>query len=903
MDLLALAVRITLDKNGYEKGLDDASKDANSAAGKIGGAVKSIGSGIGKAFKIAAGATAAAVGAATTGAAMMAKAAISSYAEYEQLVGGVQKLYGNMGQSLEEFAKNQGKTTTEVKAQWEQLEEAQTAMLENANNAYKTAGMSANEYIKNVTGFSAALINSVGGNTVEAAKMADQAMRDIADNASTFGVYTAEELAGVYQALAKGQYMTLDNLNLGFGGTKEGMQQLIDKANELAKAQGEAGDLSIDSYADIVQAIHLVQKEMNITGTTEREAMKTIEGSANATKAAWQNVLTAIAGGGDLSSAMEGLVTSIFGVDSETGLVNQVIPRIKTIMEGIGDFVSKAAPYITEKIPELISAVLPSLVDGGMQLLGAVGEGIQGALPTVLNVIDGLLGDLYTALLDFDWSEAASSMSEKISSLFDMGGDTGGIIVKAGGIILEFVNGIGQAAPTLFSAFTDIISNLGQMIADDSEYIVSSAASLIQGLANGIATALPTLIPLAIDIILQIVQSLIDNAPLLIDAAVQLINGLVQGLTEALPVLIDALPGLVQSTVDALVEMIPVLIDGAMQLVTGITQALPEIIQSLVDALPQIIDSIVSGLLTALPQLIAGLVQLNLALVQAMPEIIGALIEAIPEIISSLVEVIVSNGPLFIEALVSIVGSLIEYLAGCAGTFGETVGTIGSTILSTLGSWLSQMPTKLAYWAGQAIASFYLFFKNLPEKIKTAVDEGLTKVKEWGTKLKEEGPKIAKKFVDDLHKKIQELPKKFKTVGKDMVTKLWEGLKEKWEWLKSQVSNLANSLLQGVKDKVAKAKEEGGGQGGGEGSAEGGSAPATNTYNAPAVNTYDGGYSYNRVVGYNSAPALALAGGGMVDYNEVAPTVNVILQGDTAKLFKVIRQENGKLVKRTGSGM
>lgn len=887
MDTMTLIARLTLNKDDYDKGLNDASKEANSAGGKIGSLVGSIGSGVGKALKIAAGAATAAVGAATTGAAMMAKAAVSSYAEYEQLVGGVQKLYGNMGQSLEEYAKSQGKTTAEVKDQWMQLEKAQTEVLKNADNAYKTAGMSANQYMEIATSFSASLINSLGGDTVAAAAATDKAMSAISDNVNTFGS-DMESVTNAFQGFAKQNYTMLDNLKLGYGGTKEGMQQLIDDANAYAKANGQAADLSIDSFADIVEAIDLVQQKQNIAGTTAREAMTTIQGAASATKAAWGNVMTAIAGGGDLTAAMDGLINSIFGEKEGEGLLNQIVPRVKTAMEGIGNFVSKAAPYITEKIPELISAILPSLTEGGVQLLGAVGEGLQSTLPTLLHIAGDLLDDLYTALLSFDWSEAANSMTEKISSLFDVGGDTGGIISKAENIVLEFANGIGQAAPSILPAIANLLSSIGQALVGNSESIVGAATSLIQGLASGLSSAVPILMPAIINIATSILQMLIDTAPTLLSAGVELINGLVQGLTEALPVLIDALPGLVQSTIDALIEMIPVLIDGAMQLITGVTQALPEIIQSLVDALPQIIDSIVSGLLTALPQLIEGLVQLNLALVQAMPEIIAALIEAIPQIITSLIQVIIENGPMFLEAMGSIVTSLVEYLAGCVGTFGETVGTIGSTILSTLGSWLSQMPAKLAYWAGYAIGSFYVAFKNLPEKIKTTVSEGLTKIKEWGIKLKEEAPKIAKKFVDDLHTKMKELPAKMKQIGIEVVTSIWNGLKEKWEWLKSQVANLASSLAKGAKDALNKGKGAGGEEGG-EGGEGAGSTQSIR------------GYAYDSVVGYNSGAALAFAGGGMMEY--VVPNVNVYLQGDTAKLFKVIRQENGKLVKRTGSGM
>lgn len=243
------------------------------------------------------------------------KAAYTSYAQHEQLTDGIKKLYGDAAQ----------------------------AVISNANGAYKSAQMSANSYMSNIMGFSAALVESLNKDQKEAAKVADTALRDVADNANAFGKYTVEELAGVYQALAKGQYQTLDNLMLGFAGTKEGLQQLLDKANELNEEQGIHTQYSIDNFADIVNAIHKVQEEMGIAGTASGEAANTIEGSTAMAKAAWENLATGMA---DSNADIKGLTQDF--VDSVFTAGKNIVPRVQQIVTGVGAATVEAISYLRE---------------------------------------------------------------------------------------------------------------------------------------------------------------------------------------------------------------------------------------------------------------------------------------------------------------------------------------------------------------------------------------------------------------------------------------------------------------------------------------------------------------------------------------------------------------------------
>lgn len=374
MDLFDLAAKITLDSSEYENGV----KNVSRGVPRLSSAIKT---GLG----VAAKATAAAVGAAATGLAAIVKSSVDAYGEYEQLVGGINKLFGEGSQQLQEYA----------------------------SQAYMTSGMSANQYMQNVTGFSAALINSLDGDTVRAAEIADMAMRDISDNANTYGKYSAEELASVYQALAKGQYQTLDNLNLGFGGTKEGMQSLIDKANELRAAQGLNADLTIDSYADIVQAIHEVQSEMGITGTTANEAAGTIQGSLAATKAAWQNLLIAFGSGKDVKKAMSNLLSNAKNV------VKNVMPVVKQALSGIAEFVGEIAPIIVDELPGLIQELLPGLLSAATSLVGALIQSMPNILSALWTTVKSLFGTLDETISESDFGERWSSIKEAVSEAAD----------------------------------------------------------------------------------------------------------------------------------------------------------------------------------------------------------------------------------------------------------------------------------------------------------------------------------------------------------------------------------------------------------------------------------------------------------------------------------------------------
>ena len=372
MDVFDLYAKIGLDKSEYESGLKSAKSSMSNLA-------KSVGDGLKTVAKVGA----AAVAAAATGVAALTKMSVDGYAEYEQLVGGVETLF---------------KTSQDV-------------VMKYAKNAYKTAGLSANEYMRTVTSFSASLIQSLGGDTAKAAEVGDMAITDMSDNANKMGT-SIEMIQNAYQGFAKQNYTMLDNLKLGYGGTQEEMQRLIDDANKVKVANGEMADLSIDSFADVAEAIHIIQTEMGITGTTAKEAASTIEGSLAMMKGAWQNLVVGMA---DENANMEVLIDNF--VESVATAAQNLLPRIEQTLIGIGQLITALAPVIADALPVLVEAVLPSLLTAAVSLVTALVNGIITALPAVY---DALLIGVQTILVEvFGVSEEkAGEFADSVNSFF-----------------------------------------------------------------------------------------------------------------------------------------------------------------------------------------------------------------------------------------------------------------------------------------------------------------------------------------------------------------------------------------------------------------------------------------------------------------------------------------------------
>lgn len=468
------------------------------------------------------------------------KQALNSYADYEQLVGGVQTLFGSGGMWVDEYAESVGKSVDEVTEEWLKLEEAQNNVLFDAEEAFKTAGLSANEYMEMVTSFSASLIQSLDGDTLKASDSAKQAIIDMADNANKMGT-SMESIQSAYQGFAKQNYTMLDNLKLGYGGTKTEMERLIADANKVKEANGEMANLSIESFADITEAIHIIQTEMGITGTTAKEASTTITGSLSSMKSAWQNMLTTIASGGHESGFQH---TMNLLVESILTFADNVIPIVENIIDGIADLIVGLADKLLEFMPEILQVgmnLLQKLLDGMTSMIPQL-------IPVVFQIIDSLCG----------------FVTDNLPTILEAGIT----------ILVELVRGIAQSLPDLIPAIVDAISIIVETIIDNIDLLIDAGIEIILALVDGIIDAVPTLIEKIPTILQKLINAIIENFPKIIQAGGQIIGKLIVGLVGSLGELLVQAPKIVITLVKGISSAFAEIKNVGKNLVSGIWEGI-----------------------------------------------------------------------------------------------------------------------------------------------------------------------------------------------------------------------------------------------------------------------------------------------------------------------------------------
>lgn len=457
INLLDLYASVILDTSGYDEGLDNALESASSFGDKLK-------QGLATAAKVGG----IALTAAAAGVTALTKASIENYAEYEQLVGGVETLFGTGSHTIQEYAAAQGKSIDEVKQQWLELTTGQRIVMNNAENAFKTAGLSANEYMETVTSFSAALIQSLDGDTKKAANVADMAITDMADNANKMGS-SIETIQNAYQGFAKQNYTMLDNLKLGYGGTKEEMQRLLDDAERISGIEYD-----ISSFADITEAIHVMQEEMGIAGTTAAEASKTISGSIAAMKAQWQNLLTVISAGDE---EMDVNVYATEFIETVKTVASNILPVIETALSGIVTLITSLAPQITDMLSSLAPTILPSLLTAAASILTTL---VTEIVPIFVGLLPMLINDVLPSLID-------AAVTLVIAIVNDLPTIIKALVDAAPTVIQKLAEGLIQAAPVLLTAIPEIIFTLVEGFIDSLPEIINVGKDLVRGIWEGIS--------------------------------------------------------------------------------------------------------------------------------------------------------------------------------------------------------------------------------------------------------------------------------------------------------------------------------------------------------------------------------------------------------------------------------
>lgn len=472
--------------------------------------------------------------AASAGVVALTKASVENYAEYEQLVGGVDTLFKQASDTVQQYAAN----------------------------AFKTAGMSANEYMSTVTNFSASLIQSLGGDTAAAAELSNQAITDMADNANKMGT-SLQSLQDAYRGFSRQNYTMLDNLALGYGGTQEEMQRLLDDAEKLSGIHYELGN-----FGDMIEAIHVVQTEMGITGTTAAEASSTIEGSVASAKSAWQNLVTGIA---DENADLDVLVNNF--VDSVITAGENIIPRVEQILSGIGDAVTRLAPIIGEKVPQIIVQVLPSLVSAGAQLIVGLVQGIISAVPQLVAAVPEIVNSL------------VSSLSEALPSILDMGVQ----------MLDQLVSGIESGLPDMISRIPVILDEFLNYITENLPAVLAKGVELLNELVNGIIGAIPDLVAALPKVITSITQFIANNLPQIVEAGIGILVNLISGIISAIPQLVAVLPQIIEAIVNGIGDLMGSIVDIGKNIVEGIWQGISSAAGWLADKVSGFFSGIVDG--------------------------------------------------------------------------------------------------------------------------------------------------------------------------------------------------------------------------------------------------------------------------------------------------------------------
>ena len=687
--------------------------------------------------------TAGAIAGVTAAFGVMTKQSLDSVSSLEQNIGGVETLF-----------KDSAKT-----------------VIKNANNAFKTAGMSANEYMKNVTSFSASLLQSTSGNTQKAAKVADMAMIDMSDNANKMGTAMVD-IQNAYQGFAKQNYTMLDNLKLGYGGTKTEMERLLADATKISGVKYD-----INNLKDVYEAIHVIQDNLGITGTTAKEASTTIEGSMNAAKAAYDNFLN---GSGSAKDFADALVTAAVNVGKNLG---EIIPRL------------------AETIPEVLNTLWQEFQSGGDRFLKAGANIVTNLATGVLSKLPSLITTV-TSFIPMIASTISSRAPE--------------IAQSAVSIITSIANGITQSIPKILESIAPIAASIGQGIMQAAPALMSAGMQIIQQVGDSISQYAPNLIPKALEMIGQLAMGLIQNLPQLISTGIQIITAIAQGIINSIPVLITYVPQIINGLCAALdTGLMQLLAAGAkiiLNLVQGIIQAIPQLIA----ALPQIVLAIIN-VFTHINLLSAGkalIISLKNGIVSAK----GSVVSAFNSLVKSLwTKITTTNWLALGKSILTKLISGIRSLIGNAGSAAKSIATkilstirntnwlaLGKTIISKLVSGLISLAGKMGSTAKSLAQKAVTAFKNIKwadvgQNIIKGIIGGIgSAAGALYNKLKDvagNALKSAKKFLG-----IKSPSRVFKKeVGKHIVTGIISGINAEQKNLKKTMESLCNSALKSAK--------------------------------------------------------------------------------------------------------
>lgn len=530
------------------------------------------------------------------------------------------------------------------------FKDSSDAVLENAKNAYRTAGLSANEYMENVTSFSASLLRSLGGDTSAAAKVADMAMTDMSDNANKMGT-DMELIQNAYQGFAKQNYTMLDNLKLGYGGTKQEMQRLLQDAQKITGVE-----YNIDNLNDVYEAIHVIQGELDITGTTAKEAATTLSGSLASMKAAATNVLGNLALGEDISPSLMALQETV-----HTFIDNNLIPMLGNIISALPGALQGVSTLIVTEL-NVASSHADEIVNGGIEFAKNLIIGILTEIPYLAEAAINLVASFASALVNTDWSDVCRQFITELTDGLDVA--AGEILGTDGNIVESAITAINNKLPDVLNKGVDVINSM----------------------ADGILQNLPAVIEATGSIIDELLSFILGNLPLILDSGIQLIQNLAEGIIDNLPAVTGSIMNIVNNILNTLFDHLPDLLESGFQLTESLAQGLLDCLPEVVNSILQIISGLLGSLLEHLPDLLAAGISL-------IGEMAAGIIQAIPDIVSSGFEIIESIVDTFgdidwAEVGLNIIRGIISGVKSAAGALINAVKDVASSALDGIKGFL-----------------------------------------------------------------------------------------------------------------------------------------------------------------------------------------------------------------------
>lgn len=854
IDVFNMLGKLGLDTSEYKKGMQDAKEEATSLGDVFKGSLAA--DVVSKGFS-------AIVDGAKKGAAGMVdltKQIVRGYGQTEQLVGGVEKLYGDSAATIEQYA----------------------------NDAYKTSGMSANKYMDTATQFSAALISSLGGDTAKAADQTDVAMRAMSDNVNVFGS-NVEDVTNAFKGFSKQNYTMLDNLKLGYGGTKSEMERLISDANEYAASIGQASDLSIDSFSDIVTAIELIQEKQGIAGTTAKEAATTLDGSINMMKMAWQNLVDGLA---DPNADIGVLINNM--VDSAEGALKNLVPVIERAIQGFGKFVTDVAPIIISELPGLINDLVPPI----LTTIGAMIQAIVAALPGILTalndalpgiiqiitdaipeilpplieavgtLIDGLaqaLPEVIDSIIDV-LPELAKSIWDGISTAFENASPAGkvviaGIVAKfVGGGILDGVNKAGKVAKAAKGTFSKIIAMISPSGENGSGGIfdnatksagplltvitkIGGAFSKLGGVITGtVLPAIGSFIASPVGLIILGIVAAITAVILIIknwgaisewfqgvwETVIGAVQTVIAGFQEFFSGVADFFSGLfatMEAGVQAFGDFLTTIWTGIVTALTTIWDGIVEVATTVWTAITDTIMTIWNGFYSVFGPLIEALGYLFETIFEAIGIIVSDVMTAISDMIMTVWNAIVAfltpilegieavfeiiwNGILTVittvwDAIVSVTTAVWDTISGALSTVWNAIASVATSVFSAIrdflaGIWDAVSGTVMSVW--NAISGFlggiWNGIKDTVSSVFGAIREFISNI--WDT-IRDKTIGIWDTIRDGIASKVGAVLDTVQNLFGSMKDAVLNVASDAWNWGKEIIQN----IIDGIRSKIA----------------------------------------------------------------------------------------------------